>query len=177
MPKSKRKPKPSKHWKQLRKQHRKGPKRIRIPKPRMKNGVDPLLVRENVKFVQVELPDGNICTVVIFKTVFSQLCLEVSKTYTMPMDRLTHSGRCLKKIYHSFGHNDFVLKASREMKMDNIVGRCLVFCQAFSGPDAILKITKSTAVLEQEAEIKRHIDKLFEEPKNTRIKSENVEYM
>ena len=176
MTKSKRKPKQSKHWKKLRCLHRKGPKRVKIPKPRKKNGVDPLLVRENVNFVHVELPCGNICTVIMFKTVFSQLNLKVSETYTMPIDRLTPAGRCLKKIYHSFGHNDFILKCSREIKMDNIVGRCLVFCQAFTCPDAILKITKSTKDLEQEAERKRHIEELYFERTNI-TNTENVEYM
>ena len=42
-------------WKALRKQHLKGPKRIRLDNPRRKDGIDPITVAKHIKMVEIHI--------------------------------------------------------------------------------------------------------------------------
>ena len=175
-------------WNALRKQHIKGPKRLRLPVVRQKKGINPLLVPGNVKKIQIWYSES--CnnklpiSVVVFKRAFEQLGLRPSVDISMQRDRLTRSGCALRKTFNLFSRNDRIFDGGREMRLDGIVGRCLVFTQPFDQADAILRILPSTEEIVNNVSTKAYVESLFS-PKYWMNRSEkshsgsdtNVEYM
>jgi len=186
MPKTTRRTKRKKSnaaWENLRKQHRKGPKRISLPDPRQKKGINPLTIPENVKKIQIlysescnnEVP----ISVVVFKRAFEQLGLRPSSDISMRRDRLARSGSALRKTFDLFSLNDRIMGDGREMRLDGIVGRCLVFTQPFDKADAILRILPTTEEIANIVSTKAHVESLFS-PKylmNRSVSDSEREYM
>ena len=147
MPKRRgRKKKGSDAWKNIVRIHKRGPKRIKVSRPRRKGDVDPLVVPEHSKRIQIVLEDGmsykkNFVGIVVFNQAFTDMGLVQDKTYKMTKNKLTRAGNALRKCIELFGHNDFILGRLRELKLDNCVGRCIVMTGKINKPDAILNIT------------------------------------
>lgn len=159
MPK-RRKNKGTKAWKNLLQIHRKGPKRIRINAPRKRNGVDALMIRENVKKILINL---KYVEKSVWAIVFKQKCNELNisdGTFNMSKDRPKGIAKLLKKGYESFEHNDFILGKFKELKLERI-GRCFLSTGTCKQPDIILNIEESQAELEKHEATKKHIDALF----------------
>ena len=174
--------KTSSAWKNLRKMHQKGPKRVRIVNPRKKKGVDPLSVRDNIKIVRVFIQNisgkDKEMTIIIFNRVFQEMGLYAKKEFTMERDRLTRAGAGFKKLFDAFGHNDYVRKVQREMKLGNNVGRCLIFAEHFKTFDTTLYITPTSKEKEKQLATAEHIRQLFEQSSVPRSRPKhNVEYM
>ena len=165
MPKTKRRKKTNAAWKNLRKQHRKGPGRVCLPDPRQKKGINPLTIPENVKKIQILYSEG--CTnelsisVVVFKRAFEQLGLHPSADISMRRDRLARSGSALRKTFDLFSLNDRIMGDGREMRLDGIVGRCLVFTQLFDKADAIIRILPTTEEASNMITAKARVKLLF----------------
>lgn len=165
MPKTTRRKKSNAAWKKLRKQHRKGPKRICLQDPRQKKGINPLTIPENVKKIQIlysenvhsELP----ISVVVFKRAFEQLGLRPSVDISMRRGRLSRSGTALIKTFNLFSLNDRILGDGREMRLDGIIGRCLVFTKPFDNADAIIRILPTNEEAAQALATKAHVEALF----------------
>jgi hypothetical protein len=174
--------KTSSAWKNLKKIHQKGPKRVRIDKPRKRKGIDPLTVRANVKFVRVFIQkvteEDKKMTIIIFNRVFQEMGLYAKNEFTMEKDRLTRAGAGFKKLFDAFGHNDYVRKVQREMKLSNIVGRCLIFAEHFKTFDTTLYITPTSKEKEKQLTTAEHVRQLFEQSSAPRTRPKhNVEYM
>ena len=152
-------------WNALRKQHRKGPKRVCVTDPRQKKGINPLTIPENVKKIQIwysESCNNKLSiSVVVFKRAFEQLGLRPSVDISMQRDRLTRSGSALRKTFNLFSRNDRILGDGREMRLDGIVGRCLVFTAPFGQADAILRILPTTEEIANIVSTKSHVESLF----------------
>lgn len=130
MGKQRRRKKKSDAWKQLLRVHKRGPNRVKTHRARRRNGEHPLSDPKKSRRIQVVLkgPFGdNKLGVCVFRTVFEQLGLLEGQTYRMCRDALTRPAMLLRKAIDAYGHNDFVMGAPmRELKLDNIVGRCIV---------------------------------------------------
>lgn len=84
-------------WKKLYSAVQKGPKRVRIGRPRRNIDSDPLLEPKRHKKVQISIEVGfqeGTLTVFIFTAAF--------KKYTMAHDKLTRAGKYLKSIFKAF---------------------------------------------------------------------------
>lgn len=147
MGKQHRRKKKSDAWKELVRVHRRGPKRVKTHRPRRKNGEHPLSDPKKARRIQVVLksPFGsNKLGICLFQSVFEQLGLVEGETYTMPRDAPTRPAVLLHKAIDTFGHNDFMLgNRMREIKLDNIVGRCIVLTGPVRDPNATFIIVKN----------------------------------
>ena len=168
-------------WKKLRQQHRKGPKMIKIPDPRQKKGINPLLIPGNVKMIQIlysECGDKELpISVVVFNRAFDQMGLRPSMDISMRRDQLKRSGIALRKTFTLFSQNDRVMGASREMRLDGIVGRCLVFTKPFDKSDAVVRILPTTDEASTAISTKVHVEALFSTRFWPRSVNTDVEYM
>jgi len=138
-------PKSSDAWRKLRAAHRKGPKRVRLQRPRKKNGIPALANPENVKKIQIVQGDGvdkHYMILVVFNQVFASMRLRPPRLYTMSRNMLTGNATLFKKVLDEFGHNDYILGAIREKKLDNRIGRCLIMTGKLKEPDATFCITR-----------------------------------
>jgi hypothetical protein len=180
-PQKKKRKKISAAWKELRKIHRKGPKRVRIDNPRRKNGVDPLTVRKNIKIIRVFINKGysenNKMTIIIFNRVFEELGLFREKSYKMERNKLTRAGIAFKKLFDTFGHNEYLQKTQKEMKLDNAVGRCLIFAEHFKVYDTTLYITPAQSEKNERDSTLEHVQKLFQRESSPVKVRHEVEYM
>lgn len=180
MPKRRgRKKKGSDAWKNIVRIHKRGPKRVKVSRPRRRNDVDPLVVPEHSKRIQIVLKDGafepKFVGIAVFNQAFTDMGLVQDKMYTMAKNKLTRAGRALNRCIELFGHNDFILGRMRELKLDNCVGRCIVMTGKIKSPDVVLNITPEKRQLSKDTgDIKHRLDKLF--VSNTTYKEE-VEYM
>ena len=174
MPKTRRprKKKKSEEWKKLLRAHKKGPKRIKLPKERFKKGIDPLTVREHTKHVQIIVDQNyytyNIC-VVVLNSAFSQMSIGSKTLYEMTHGTLNFAGRCLIKALTTLGHNDRVLKKIKEVKSNGIAGRFLVADGKFKAPDVTLRIRED---VQQKPKVISLPKRPSKSPKTT-----NIEYM
>jgi hypothetical protein len=159
MPKGKKR-KGSDAWKKLLKIHKKGPKRIKINTPRKKDGVDALMIRENVKKILINLKYSNKSVwAIVFKCKCDQLNVR-DGIFNMSRNRLKLIAKLLKKGYESFGHNDFMLGCSNEFKLDRI-GRCFLSTGTCNSPDIILNIEKTQKEKECLSAIDKHVAMIF----------------
>ena len=136
-------PKSSEAWKKLVASHRKGPKRVRIHRPRKKNGVPALANPENIKKIQIVQNDGfkeKHMGLVVFKGVFASMNLKQSGVYTMPRNQLNRTARLFKSLLDEFSHNDYILGRLREKKLTNKIGKCVIFTGKIKEPDATFQI-------------------------------------
>jgi hypothetical protein len=136
-------PKSSDAWRKLKAAHRKGPKRVRLQRPRKKSGIPALANPQNVKKIQI-IQDGGVdkhyMVLVVFKQVFASMRL--GPFYTMPRDKLTGKAALFKRVLDEFGHNDYILGRLKEMKLDNKIGKCLIVTGKLKEPDATFYITR-----------------------------------
>lgn len=141
--------------------------------------MDPLTVRKNIKIIRIIVNDDEKknLTVVVFNRVFQELGLSTEKTYTMKRNRLTRAGACLKRVFDIFDHNAFITKAQRELKLDNIVGRCLVFAEHFKTFDTILHINPTEEEEESQESTAEYVKRLFEHKTPSRQSDVEVEFM
>jgi hypothetical protein len=181
--KRKRKSKVSAAWKKLRKQHRKGPSRVNVRDPRQKDGVNPLYDPANTRKIQIwyyesESTNKLSISVVVFNRAFEQLGLYKGSEISMSRGRLKTPGRALKKTFVLFNHNDRIEGDARELKLEGIVGRCLVFTKSFvSTPDAVLHILPSVEETRHFASTAAHVEALFEPRISAGPLRVNIEYM
>ena len=162
----KRKPKVSDEWKKLRKQHLKGPKRVKIRDPRKKNGVDPLLVPANTKKIQIWVSEGLSkkvpVSIVLFNRAFDQLGLHKNITLNMRRDDLKRCGKSLEATFDMFSYNERVQGTFIKKRLAGIVGRCVIFSEEFkSPPDATINVLLS---LKEETRLKKareYVESLF----------------
>lgn len=158
--------KKSSAWKKLRSAAAKGPKRIRMARPRRRGDKDPLTQSGTRRVVSVTIESGYEATgtlvVVMFVDAFEQLRLKRGKKYSMAHDQLTKAGRCLKPLFKAVSHNDYILERKRERKLTNCVGRCFVQYGIVVGePDASIHITYSELEKKRREQVDKHIDALF----------------
>ena len=173
MPKRRgRKKKGSDAWTNILRVHKRGPKRVRVSRPRRRNNIDPLTLPEHSKRIQIALKDNafksNFVGIVVFNQAFTDMGLVQDETYTMSKNKLTRAGHALQKCIELFGHNDFILGRIRELKLDNCVGRCIVMTGKINSPDVVLNI------MPEKRKPSKHVIDMFK--KNTTYKRE-VEYM
>lgn len=169
----KRKPKVSDEWKKLKKQHLKGPKRVKIRDPRQKNGVDPLLIPANTKKIQIWVSEGLSkkvpVSIVLFNRAFDQLGLRKNITLNMRRDKLKRCGKSLETTFDMFSYNDRVRGTIIKKRIAGIVGRCVIFSDEFkSTPDATINILLSLKEETQRNKVSAHVESLFsnrQEPK------------
>ena len=139
-------------WKNIVRIHKRGPKRIKVSRPRRKAGYDPLVESEHSKRIQILLNDSkHKIVIVVFNQAFTDMGLIQDKTYTMAKNKLTRAGNALRKCIELFGHNEFILGCLRELKLDNCVGRCIVMTGKINKPDAVLNITPEKRKLSKHA--------------------------
>lgn len=164
MPKRK---KQSDAYKKLRAAVRKGPKRVKISRPRRSTHQDPLTKPENVKRVQICLQygmDERTLVVVMFKQAFSELGFVQHKIYNMERNRLTRGVKLFKKIYEKAPSVDFTRKKFKEIKLGYGVGRCLIFFgSSIENPDATINIQKTKEEQQRAEKVKAYVASLFEQ--------------
>ena len=102
MPKRRgRKKKGSDAWKNIVRIHKRGPKRVKVSRPRRRNDVDPLVVPEHSKRIQIVLKDGafepKFVGIAVFNQAFTDMGLVQDKMYTMAKNKLTRAGRALNR--------------------------------------------------------------------------------
>ena len=158
--------KKSEAWKKLRSAVRKGPKRVRIGRPRRNKESDPLLEPKNHKKVQISIESGfekGTLIVFMFTDAFKKLNLIQGQKYTMAHDKLTRAGKCLKSIFKYARINDYIRKHSEEKRLPNFVGRCIIFYGArLENADAYIHITHNAKELEQLEKTKKYVRELFD---------------
>ena len=142
MPKRKKK-KGTDAWRNLLKVHKKGPKRVRINRPRKKNGIDPLTTEEHARKVQIIFKqscgkDNSMC-IHMFKESFHKIGLKEGCVQKMTEKQYTRAARDLEKTFGVFTHNDYLLTNIKEMKLETI-GRCILITGKLRKPDATLHI-------------------------------------
>tara|TARA_B100000780_G_scaffold259930_1_gene211286 strand:- start:162 stop:686 length:525 start_codon:yes stop_codon:yes gene_type:complete len=161
MPK-RRKKKGSDAWKNIVRLHKRGPKRVKLARPRRKGDDDPLLVPKHSKRIQIILNDGIYSDrkigVVVFNQAFTEMGLGRKKEYTMTKNKLTRAGHALRKCLDLFSSNDYILGHLREKKLNNFVGRCIVMTGKINKPDVLLNIVPDNKPSESQEQAKKLFD-------------------
>lgn len=161
--KTKRK-KMSEEWKRLRTAHRRGPKRVKIPIERRKNGVDPILTPEHSRRVQIMFEDKDsdkYVSVIVLKSVFERMGLHCGDDIQTKEGNLHRAAFRLRKTFDVLQHNDRVLNTPKLVKFDSYVRRAWVFGNPFREYDAIIRICESDEKRASREKIRRHLDQLF----------------
>lgn len=138
-------PKSTEAWRKLKAAHRRGPKTVRLQRPRKKNGIPALANPKNIKKIQIIQDDASeqrYMVLIVFKQVFESMRLSAENTYTMPRNKLVGMASLFKKVLDEFGHNDYILGRLKEMKLNNRIGKCVIATGRVKKPDATFYITK-----------------------------------
>lgn len=161
MPKTRRKK--SDAWKELRKAHIKGPKRVRISSERRKKGVDPLLRPESSRILQIEHHEHGVIYVVVLKSAFQRMGLRIDCERTMREDKLYGAGAALRKIFDSLSYNQRVLGSVKMVNVPNYVRRCIISSKPFQRPSLARIVVQPTLKQEQRMEkTRKYVADLFE---------------
>lgn len=138
-------PKSTEAWRKLKAAHRRGPKTVRLQRPRKKDGIPALANPKNIKKIQIIQDDASekrFMVLIVFKQVFESMRLNSENTYTMPRNKLVGTASQFKKVLGEFGHNDYILGRLKEMKLNNRIGKCVIATGKVKKPDATFYITK-----------------------------------
>lgn len=142
-------PKGTEAWRQLKAAHQRGPKRVRLQRPRKKDGIPALANPKNIKKIQIIQDDTKYMVLIVFKQVFASMHLRPKHTYTMARNRLVGKAILFKNVLDKFGHNDYIFGRLKEMKLDNMIGKCLITTGKLKDPDATFNITRPVKVCRQ----------------------------
>ena len=160
-------PKKSDAWKKLRKSYMRGPKRVKVPTRRRAKNYDPLEDLTRCKRIQLTLEGNKHIAFLITKEAFERLNLKDGETYTMPRNRLTRAGKAFQTIFKVADHNSYVMKKSKEAKLANGVGRCIVwYGTKLKSPAAVLRIQRSVEEQKREEIHQLRVQKFFDTSTN-----------
>lgn len=126
-------------WKDLVKQYKRGPKRVKLHRKRRPASHTPATDPSQSKIVQLVSKERYGSTkniiVLLFKERFRELNLHDGKTYTTTMKTPFKAAKRLKPALTNMSHNDIVLK---KVKLEKYAGKCVVFAGISKNPDAII---------------------------------------
>lgn len=149
MPKSRRGKTKSEAWKNLRKAHLKGPKRVALTSERRKKGVDPLFRPESSRIVEIDHHENGLLYVVVLKSVFERMGLRPGSDKTMREGKLFGAGAALRKTFTAISHNDRILGTILPLNFPNYVRRCFISPRPFGRP-AQAKVSIRPSLEEEE---------------------------
>lgn len=125
-------------WKNLVKDFKRGPKRVKMPSKRRPSSHTPLTDLSQSKIVQLTMTKwytSKDTVVVMYKEKFDELRLKQGKTYTTNVKKPFRAAKILKKAMDNITHNERVLQ---KVKIEKYAGKCAVFAGKSKNPDAII---------------------------------------